>query len=40
MKTPPILDVIVDKVLSYRPKAESKAAKKRQRKRRKAQRAR
>jgi transposase-like protein len=40
MKTPAVLDAVADKVLSYRPKAESKAAKKRQRKRRKVQRAR
>jgi hypothetical protein len=31
MKTPEILDRITDKVLSYRPKAKSKASKRRER---------
>jgi hypothetical protein len=34
-KTPKALDAIADVVLAYRPKAKSKPAKKRQRKRRK-----
>jgi hypothetical protein len=37
-KPPAVLDRIVDKVLSYRPKPKSKPAKKRARRKKKAQR--
>lgn len=39
MKTPKVLDAITDKVLRYRPKPKSEPAKKRQRKRRKIEKA-
>jgi hypothetical protein len=39
-KTPKALDAIVDKVLAYRPKAKSKPARKRQRAKRKLEKAR
>jgi len=39
MKTPKILDAMTDKVLRYRPKPKSQPAKKRQRKRRKIEKA-
>ena len=39
MKAPKVLDAIADVVLRYRPKAQSKPAKKRQRRRKKLQKA-
>jgi hypothetical protein len=39
MKTPKILDAVTDRVLRYRPKPKSEPAKKRQRKRRKIEKA-
>lgn len=39
MKTPKILDAVTDKVLSYRPKPKSQPARKRQRRRRKIEKA-